>query len=151
MSTVDVLSIAASSPAKGSSGPTLYKPMRELIALPADPTLGAAAPELVAQLVSRIGDETTFVVTCERSQLSAELATPVAILNDRNTARHALSSRLAADDKLSAEHDDKLSAEHRAELLEQRKRESKRCAEYRADIPARVLMAYATQDESAAA
>lgn len=146
---IDVLSVAASAPSKSSGGPTIFVALREPIALPAEPTTGTPAPELIGQLVARKQDATPYVVVCERAMLGADLASPLAVLNDRNVTRHAISVALADDEK--APKDKRMSAEQRATLTEQRKAQGKRCTEYRADVTARVLMAYTSADESAAA
>lgn len=146
-----VLELAASAPVKVASGPARFSALRELVALPMPQNIGAATPEKVAQLVARVGDSVPFVVVCERAQLTAELSSPVDVLNDRNVIRHALSSELAADDKRADDDDDKLSADKRDELTAQRKLQSKRCDEHRADVVAQALAAYSAADESAAA
>lgn len=145
----DVLSVAASVPSKSTSGPTVFVALREAIALPAEQTVGAPAPELIGQLVARKQDATPYVVVCERAALTGAHKSPLAVLNDRNVTRHAISTKLADDEKLAK--DKRMSAEQRDSLNAERKAQSKRCTEYRADVTARVLMAYTSADESAAA
>lgn len=149
---VDVLSVAASAPSKQSGGPTMFVALRESVVLPVVPTVGTPAPELIAQLVARQTDATPYVVVCERSALargSDRFASPLAVLNDRNIARHAIGAKLAADEKLPKAQ--RMSSEQRDALNAERKAQSKRCTEYRADVTARVLMAYTAADEAAAA
>lgn len=145
----DVLSVAASAPSKSTGGPTIFVALREAITLPSESTVGTPAPEMLGQLVARQTDATPFVVVCERAALTPDLASPLAILNDRNIARHAIGVKLAADEKLAK--DKRMSSEQREKLNAERKAQSKRCTEYRADVTARVLMAYTAADESAAA
>lgn len=145
----DVLSVAASAPAKSTNGPTIYTALREPVTLPSEVTVGAPLPEMIGQLVARKPDATPFVVVCERAALG-EYTTPLAVLNARNIARHAITAALTADDKLAADDAKRLSAERREQLNAERKAESKRCTEYRADVTARVLMAYTAADDSAA-
>lgn len=151
-----VLDLAASVPQTvKTTGPRLFKALREMVALPVPETVGAPAPEMVGQLVATDDERATpHVIVCERAQLSDELPAPVDVYNAAAIRRHAIGSELIADDELRKESPkaaELLSAERREELATERKALKSRASYYRADVPARVLMAYSSADESAAA
>ena len=138
-----ILDLAGTPARKGQSGPVLYDALREPV----------ADEHGRMQLAARRSDDERFVILL-RPDATGE---PVAVLNDRNTARHRIDARLREiADALAADADPQLSEDDAAALLAEKvalddeRGKLPRVDALRAGPVARALALYAAEDEAGA-